>query len=447
MQDKLFYYRKRVCYNLKRNEKRKIKGNNMGVLKNRLKKIFRFKKRGENTEETTVQEKAPVSAEDREKAAYKRRLMRYRKRLLIRIAVIVVVVVAAVLIIKTVTERWKYHDYKVLSSSTQEDTMSTSYAQMGEYLLKYTGDGAALLGESGKSIWNQSFDMTKPTADVCGTTAVVYDEQGTNMVMVNERGKLGEVSTDMPVLKARVASQGVVAAILEDGENTWVNFYSTTGEQIATGKTRVDSPGYPVDLAVSPDGLLIMVSYLYIEDNRTTSYVAFYNFDNTGQSQMDNIVSGYTYEGTVTPQVQYLAEGKAVAFRDNGFVIYSGKQIPKVSCEVEVEQEIVSTFYNDKYVGMVFQSDDEEKKYTLVMYNTNGKQVFEENFSIEYSSVKISKDRIIMNNDTQMCVFSLKGHEKFNGNLNEGRIHDVFKLDGNRYQVIVDSGIKTIKLS
>ena len=96
---------------------------------------------------------------------------------------------------------------------------------------------------------------------------------------------------------------------------------------------------------------------------------------------------------------------------------------------------------------MVFQSSDEDKKYTLVMYNTNGKKVFEENFSIEYSTVKISGDRIIMNNETQMCVFSLKGHEKFNGNLNEGRIHDVFKLDGNRYQVIVDSGIKTIKLS
>ena len=419
----------------------------MGVLKKRLKKLFRFKKGGASAGETTAQERASASTQDGDKAAYKRRLMRYRKRLLIRVVVIAVVVAAAALIIKTVAERWKYHDYKVLSSSTQEDTMSTSYAQMGDYLLKFTGDGAALLGENGKSIWNQSFDMSNPAADVCGSTAVVYDEQGTNMVMVNESGKLGEVSTDMPVLKARVASQGVVAAILEDGENTWINFYSTTGEQIATGKTRVDSPGYPVDLAVSPDGLLIMVSYLYIEDNRTTSYVAFYNFDNTGQSQMDNMVSGYTYEGTVTPQVQYLAEGKAVAFRDNGFVIYTGKQIPKVSCEVEVEQEIVSTFYNDRYVGMVFQSSDEDKKYTLVMYNTNGKKVFEENFSIEYSTVKISGDRIIMNNETQMCVFSLKGHEKFNGNLNEGRIHDVFKLDGNRYQVIVDSGIKTIKLS
>ena len=61
--------------------------------------------------------------------------------------------------------------------------------------------------------------------------------------------------------------------------------------------------------------------------------------------------------------------------------------------------------------------------------------------------LKISGDQILMNNDTQLCVFSLKGHEKFNGNLDEGSIKDVFKIDANRYQVIVDSGIKTIKLS
>ena len=72
----------------------------------------------------------------------------------------------------------------------------------------------------------------------------------------------------------------------------------------------MDSPGYPVDLAVSPDGLLIMVTYLYVEDNKTTSYVAFYNFGNTGQGQMDNMVSGYTYEGTLVPQVAYMKRRK-----------------------------------------------------------------------------------------------------------------------------------------
>ncbi|MCH1984407.1 DUF5711 family protein [Ruminococcus sp. OA3] len=413
----------------------------MGSFKNKIKRLVKRKQQSprENTK--------AAPGKNQEPEAYRKRIMDHRKRILIRTGIVAVVIVAVVLIAKTVVERWHYKDYKVVSSSVQEDTMSTSYVQLDNYLLKYTGDGASLLGSSGKSLWTQAYEMNNPTADACGTTSVIYDEKGTNMVIFGRGGKMGEVSTEMPILKAKVASQGVVAAILEDGENTWINFYSTSGAQIATGMTRVDSPGYPVDLAVSPDGLLIMVTYLYVEDNKTTSYVAFYNFGNTGQGQMDNMVSGYTYEGTLVPQVAYMREGKSVAFCDDGFVLYTGKQIPKVDCEVKVEKEIISTFYNADYVGMVFRSDDAEKQYTLVLYNANGKQVFEENFNIEYTSIKISDDQILMNNDTQLCVFSLKGHEKFNGNLDEGSIKDVFKIDANRYQVIVDSGIKTIKLS
>ena len=413
----------------------------MGSFKNKIKRLVKHKQQAprENTKAT--------SGKNQDTEAYRKKIMEHRKRILIRTGIVAVVIVAIVLITKTVVERWHYKDYKVVSSSVQEDTMSTSYIQLENYLLKYTGDGASLLGSSGKSLWSQAYEMNNPTADVCGTTSVIYDEKGTNMVIFGRGGKMGEVSTEMPILKAKVASQGVVAAILEDGENTWINFYSTSGAQIATGMTRVDSPGYPVDLAVSPDGLLIMVTYLYVEDNKTTSYVAFYNFGNTGQGQMDNMVSGYTYEGTLVPQVAYMKEGKSVAFCDDGFVLYTGKQIPKVDCEVKVEKEIISTFYNEDYVGMVFRSDDAEKQYTLVLCNANGKQVFKESFSIEYTSVKISGDQILMNNDTQLCVFSLKGHEKFNGNLDEGSIKDVFKIDANRYQVIVDSGIKTIKLS
>lgn len=411
----------------------------MGTSKHKIQKLLKQKKR-EKAEEN-------VDAKTDGISDYKQRLMRHRKQALTRTVIVAVVVIAAAVAAKTVVEHWHYKKYKILASSTQEDTLSTSYAQIDHYLLKFTGNGAALLGDSGKSLWNQAYEMSNPTSDVCGTTAVVYDQKGTDMVMLGKTGKIGTVSTEMPILKARVASQGVVAAILEDGENTWINFYSTTGEQIATGKTRIDSPGYPVDLAVSPDGLLIMVSYLYVENGKTTSYVAFYNFGNTGQSQMDNMVSGYTYEGTIVPQVQYLSEGTSVGFKDDGFVIYTGRQIPKVSCEITVEKEIVSTFYDEKHVGMVFRSEDDEKQYTLVLYNTKGSLVFEENFNIEYTTIKISDDQILMNNDTQLCVFSLKGHEKFNGTLDEGRIHDVFKVGKNRYQVIVDSGIKTIKLS
>ena len=74
---------------------------------------------------------------------------------------------------------------------------------------------------------------------------------------------------------------------------------------IATGKTRIDSPGYPVDLDVSDNGELLVVSYVYVDGNTPTSYVAFYNFGSTGQNQMDNMVSGYTYPDVLVPQVQW----------------------------------------------------------------------------------------------------------------------------------------------
>lgn len=86
---------------------------------------------------------------------------------------------------------------------------------------------------------------------------------------------VGTVQTSKPILKARVARTGVVAAILQDNDKTWVNFYAKDGSLIAENQTRIDSPGYPVDIAVSPNGKIIMVSYLYVEDAQTTSYVAF----------------------------------------------------------------------------------------------------------------------------------------------------------------------------
>ena len=383
--------------------------------------------------------------EDAEKVSSirkKRRKCRYKINFIF--PVLAVVLLALFLI--TVYKNWCYRSYRVLSTSTQEDTQSTDYTQLGNYLLKYTSGSANLLDIDGNSMWSETYEMSDPVAEVCDSTAVIYDQKGNNMVIVGESGKIGSVSTDKPILKARVASQGVVAAILEDGDTTWVNFYSTKGEEIATAKTRVDSPGYPVDLSVSPDGLLIMVSYMYVEDSKTTSYVAFYNFGDTGQDQVDNIVSGYTYADTLVPQVQYLQTGLSVSFSDAGFVIYKGKQIPKVSKEVKADSEIISTFYDDEHVGMIYKSGDSSDQYTLVVYDTKGNLKVEENFDIEYTKIKISNDQIIMNNDSQIAIYNMNGHKKFSGTIKEGTIQDVFHVDGNRYQVVIDSGIETIKL-
>ncbi|MGI6095941.1 MAG: DUF5711 family protein [Lachnospiraceae bacterium] len=383
---------------------------------------------------------------------YKAKVIRHRIKSWKRIGIIVLLLLAAAGLVSVVMQKRVYHKYTVMASSQEEDTVATSYAGMGKGILKYTSESASFVDSKGEVVWNQTYEMQNPVLDQCEDTAVIADIKGSSMYMFDTKGQIGSVETTLPILKAKVAAQGVVVAILEDGEKTWVNFYSSDGTIIAENQTRIDSPGYPTDVAISPNGLLIMVTYLYVENGATTSYVAFYNFGDAGQNEIDNLVSGYTYEGLLVPQVEYLTEDTALAFREDGFSVYKGNQIPEESQKIECENEIVSTFCNSEYIGMVFKNDgkddseeDAAKAYTMTVYTTGGRQVFAKDFDIAYKEIKLSDDMIIMNNDSQVCLMSLKGVEKFNGNLEEGAIRSIFKTASNRYMVVTDTGVHTIK--
>ena len=51
----------------------------------------------------------------------------------------------------------------------------------------------------------------------------------------------------------------MVAAILDGGDATWINFYGSDGTLIAENQTHLADPGYPLDVAVSGSGDIMMV--------------------------------------------------------------------------------------------------------------------------------------------------------------------------------------------
>ena len=377
---------------------------------------------------------------------YKERLSRKRKRMLTRVgaaaAAVALVAVAGIL----TARNWQYGSYKVVSSSDQEDTQSTQYVGFGGHVLKYSGDEVALIDTGGETIWSDPQEMENPVADICGDSCVVYDKSGRTMAVYNSEGRQGFIETSLPIMKARTASQGVVAAILEDGETTWINFYDKDGSEIATGKTSVDSPGYPVDLDVSENGLLIGVAYLTVADNQVSSYVAFYNFGNTGQNQMDNMVSGYTYDDVVAPRIYYMDASRAAVLRDDGFVLYQGRQIPEETKTVQAEGEIVSIFFDERHLGLVYHTTEGEDPYRMVVYDAAGNEEFSQTFDFSYDNIQISQDQIIMYNSNEFAIYTMYGVCRYQGSLKEGSIQNIFRVAGNRYMVIMENGIQTIKL-
>lgn len=336
--------------------------------------------------------------------------------------------------------------YSVVSSAAREDTASSRYQSFAGAVLRYSDDGASLSKDDGTLIWNESFGMHSPTADVSDEALVIYDKKGTSMYVFGTNGLRGTISTELPILKAKVSSQGMIAAILEDGETTWINFYSVEGQTIATGKTRIDSPGYPVDLDVSKNSELLMVSYLYVDGNTPTSYVAFYSFGSAGQNQMDNIVSGYTYPNIMIPQVSFLGDDVAVAVREDGLTLYTGSQIPAENISVTEETEISSIFISDRGVGLVVQGGEDQQGHTLKIYSTAGKLVTEQELRTDYSSCSVSGGQLILHDDRQVSIYGMDGTEKFSGVIEEGTIQSICKTGSNRYMVVMEEGLETIRL-
>ena len=414
---------------------------------NTLKKIVKKHKKKKLMAEKQKMAKAQGVSEEEYADNYELRLSRHKRNIVKKTVITVVAIAAAVTAVGFYIEKRSYHNYKVVQSSEQEDVVSTSYIEMDGDILRYSPDGVSLVSDKMSTLWSETYQMQNPVADVNGTRAVIADKDGTTLEIYDKSGKTGSVTTSYSIIKARVSKSGLVAAILDGGDDTWIDFYSTDGSLIAENQTKMDDPGYPLDIAVSEDGVVMMVTYQFVDGSDTTSYVAFYNFGDVGQNEDDRIVSGYKYEGVVVPQIQYLSNNRSIALKDNGFTIYQGSQIPKEVKTIETDKEIVSTFYDDDMVGLVFKNDSKDKQYIMEVYNTaDGKLKFKEDFNIPYTTIKLSGGNILMYNSSQMCVMNSRGVQKYLGSV-DGTIKDFFKIGMNRYLLVLDSGVDVIKLS
>lgn len=336
-------------------------------------------------------------------------------------------------------------NYDVLSTLENEDTQSSEYVQFGEDLLKYGNESVSLLSQSGDTLWNQTYDMSDPAASIQGDAAAIYDKRGTSMYVLKADGPVGPVATDFPIVKAEVTLSGAVAAILEDGEKTWVNYYASDGSLIVENQTRMENNGYPLDLAVSPNGEIIAVSYLLVESGEISSQVVFYNFGQTGQGQVDNVVAEFTYEDTVAPDLVYFSDSTCVAFRDDGFSVFQGEDTPEERQNTEISTQMISLFYNEEYFGIV--TEGEEESYCMTLYDPAGRERCSQEFDMEYQSISISGERIVLCDSAQIEMYDLGGKLKFQGDILEGAVRNLFQMSRNRYLLVSDEGIHMIRLA
>ena len=243
-----------------------------------------------------------------------------------------------------------------------------------------------------------------------------------------------------------MARQGVVAAVLEDADVTWIYFYNTEGEEIARIRTTLGESGYPLDMALSPDGLKIMVSFLYVDQGILKTNVSFFNFDAAGQAEEDNLVNKVSYNNVVVPSVFFVDSERSVAIRSDGFSIYQGKDIPKEKADVSFENEILTSFHEDGNLGFIFKSDKADYKYKMLIYNMNGRCIMKKYFNMDYRQAKMEKGNIILFSDKGFQVYSSRGRKRVDVTYQKS-IEDVICVSNlGKYMVVSSETTELIRV-
>lgn len=370
----------------------------------------------------------------------KARKKRWKKTALIA-AVVVALAVGVYLLINLQT----YTSARALDTYTVSGASGSAYEQFADGVLKYSRDGISYLNLHGEEMWNQPYQMKNPVVDVNGSSAAVADKGGNAVLVFNEEGVRGETQTNLPIERVRVSEQGIVSVILTDENEARVLCYDAAGNLLVENKTSMNGTGYPLDVALSPDGETMQVLYLYTEAGAVKSRVIYYNFGESGEEKTDHLVAQTEYEDTVMASGFFMDEKISVAVGDNRLTIYRGGNVPEETENIEIKKQIKSVFHNEKYIGMVLKNEGKEG-YELRLYNTRGQVAMSENFTGDYSHVKLCGSQVIMYDGKNCSIFTRGGIHKFDGEMNSN-ILEIFSVPGvNKYIVMNENGLEVVRL-
>ena len=352
--------------------------------------------------------------------SYKEKIRSHKLKVFFRTIAIAAIVLLTVIVVYVSWRDREYSEAEISLDATISNSADSKAISLGGNIVQYSKDGVSCYSSTGQPVWNQTYEMQNPIAHTCNSVIAIGDYNGHNIYVSNTNGSMGVVDTNLPIRDFCVSSQGVVAAVLDGTDVTWIYLYDSEGNTLANFKTTMKDSGYPISISLSPNAELLCVSYLYPEEGALKTSVAFFNFGSVGQNSIDNYASGYDYPGVVVPYVQFINGNTAFALSDDRIMFYTGDQKPVSKSESLMgDEQVRAVYYNDSYVGLVFMNGTEDGDYRLQVYNGQGDLVLTTYFDIAYSDIIFNDKQIIIYNEDECVIKDMSGHDKYVGSFEE----------------------------
>lgn len=384
--------------------------------------------------------------EEQGRISYRERIKSHKFTVFYRIFLVIILLTAVGVVLY---HQWKnkvYTESTVVFTTEVHITQDSTMVPFAGHLLTYSKDGAGCMDIRGNAIWNQTFEMQNPIVDICQNVAAIGDYNGRTIYVMNTSGIMGSITTNRPLRDFCVASNGVVAVVLDDTDVTLICLYDSQGQELVKFRTTMKDSGYPVSVSISPSGELACVSYLFVDSGQMKSSVAFYNFGPVGKNNVNNYVSGYDYLNSIVPLTSFLDNSSVFAVSDDRIMFFNGAQKPVSIAEKLLADSVQGVYYGSEYIGLVFDSTQSTNRYRLEVYHKSGELKQSIEFDIDFRDILFHEDQIIIYNESECRIYNSNGAEKYSGNFPKSVLLLIPQNSMRRYMVVTPDSIDTIEL-
>lgn len=358
--------------------------------------------------------------------------------------IIVLVAIGAMYYVKL--SNLLYTSYEITNTVEREHVMTAKVLSYNNYFLTYSKDGIHCTDGHGADIWSAPYEMQDPMVEICGNYVAVADYNGRSIFIFDQSGEIGNIKLNNPIRNIKISANGILAIVVDGGDITPIYLYKYDGTEIAAFRTTMTKSGYPVSVGLSQNGKLVGVSYLFLDKGVLTTRVAFYNFDEVGQNETDNLVSGYEYQEELVPMIDFIDESTAYAVANDKLMFYQGKERPTNSANILIHEKIKSVYAGDGYVGLVYLDETGERRYCLDIYNATGKKENTIKFDLEYNDIFFDHDKVVIYNASSAEIFNVQGQKKFVGEFENPVMLMLPTNNATKYVLVTNNQIQTIVL-
>ncbi len=291
-----------------------------------------------------------------------------------------------------------------------------------DQLIWVTEDGIKALSHEGEEIWADTHTMKNIAITQTSPYFAISEKMGHTVSIFATEGKKADIKFVNPVVYFSMNQKGDLVVIESTKDGHVVSAYDENGNSLGVKRiTYIQDAGYPVTAQMSPNGKMMLVSYLNTNGAHIASNIIAIAMGDGGLEKVDNILYGETYENTLLAEIKFVNHNTWVAIGDNSihFNTLNGEeivQIEDVYCNYVSGLEQLKEWQGLKYAVV---SSSKPTRLTvhpvekLIWYSQEGEEVAQEILDDPATYLYGDGKTTIIGQDRRFTAFNRLGKKRW----------------------------------